>query len=90
MLGRPLVYGDGHASHSSFPHLEKSDLFCLTSRLGPDVILAALSCLLQVSYCCVLVGYYFIVCLGWLFGCLVGWLVGWLVLLVGLVVLFDG
>lgn len=50
VLGRVLRYGDAHASHGSFPHLEESDLGCLTSKLGPDTILAALSCLLQVTY----------------------------------------
>ncbi|CBJ31220.1 conserved unknown protein [Ectocarpus siliculosus] len=47
VLDRVLRYGDAHASHSSFPHLEEADLRCLTSRLGPDTILVALSCLLQ-------------------------------------------
>ncbi|CAM9610958.1 unnamed protein product, partial [Sphacelaria rigidula] len=32
---------------SSFPHLETADVKRLTSRLGPDVILTALACLLQ-------------------------------------------
>lgn len=50
VFGRSVLYGDPHASHSSLPHLEESDVFCLTSRLGPDTILAALSCLLQASY----------------------------------------
>ena len=48
VLGRRFEYGDAHASHSSLPHLEESDLACLMSRLGPDTILLALSCLLQV------------------------------------------
>ncbi|CAM9507266.1 unnamed protein product, partial [Laminaria digitata] len=47
VLGRSLLYGDPHAPASSFPHLEETDVFCLTSRLGPDTILTALSCLLQ-------------------------------------------
>ncbi len=48
VLDRVLRYGEAHASHSSFPHLEESDLRCLTSRLGPDTIVAALTCLMQV------------------------------------------
>lgn len=48
VLGRTHRYGDAHASHSSLPHLEASDLECLMSRLAPDTILLALSCLLQV------------------------------------------
>ncbi|CAM9955688.1 unnamed protein product [Scytosiphon promiscuus] len=47
VMDRAVRYGDAHASHSSFPHLEDADLRCLTSRLGPDTILVALSCLLQ-------------------------------------------
>ena len=74
VLGRALLYGDPHASHSSFPHMEESDVFCLTSRLGPDTILAVLSCLLQVT-CCVLWVWYMpgmLVCQGCSYVCF-GW-----------------